>query len=768
MAPSDPQTPMAESANSSVRPIGSFVRLAPSLAVLIVAAYLALTGVWMRDNGFFARHPRTDAAFMRVETIPMVEALRDYGLGGLAKAAAAHSHRSPPGIHISAALAAGLDGSWALSPETLWHSTAFYGFVLAFGTWFLARNFGGRGFAVLVVFLTMASPVVMSGLRPFYRQFPMAVWVPLILHCLILSRGLIRPLPAFVAGALTGVAGCFKELVPLYVGGAAVVALGFGLATRGRRLHAIGGAIAGLAGMIATTWWWYGAHWRMITDYAGRVTSDAGQSQYSAAVPLASIERWLYYPQNWIENGAGFFPSLLLVVGAAALLVRRSTAAAPAVVPAVAPAVSPAVAPSAPSFAPSAATLVGARIVDTTERRRAALLITAAPLLAVPVLTIGQAAAFSQYTMPFAPVAALALASVMRALPGKHGPRIGVAAAVVAALWQTCLGLRPLTEDRQTVTIGGIAVVDRVDRMLTTDSDALGLVPGADAEPWPVREFADLILRTSPMPAPRLALMTRIECEYCNPHHLAYEAWRLGGLIQLSPQMPVKALGRGPEAKPLLETVDFVVFNHRVAPDPKARAPKTPLTQDQLSAYLKESGLPLEIIACREPTPLVRVSLLRVLRPGWRPLVVERSTLEERSVVRVANRYDNGWSLLGYELDREQDGAHRVTTFWEPGQDADGSWTMTAGFAEPDKKGVPIIWKSRLTRPFAGIPEGKVLTMVSGPLRAKPEQVAADAIDVGLSRKNPEGGWQSPKLLAGSRLRIPLDPKSNDKPTSRR
>ena len=224
MDSSDLQSPVAVGAKPALRPVGSFDRLAPWLAAFVVATYLALTGVWMHENGFFAREPRTDAAFMRLEAVRMVEALRDEGLPGLFEAARTHARRSPPGIHVSAALAAGMDGSWALSPRTLWYSTAVYGLVLAIGTWFLARNFGGRGFAALVVFLTLASPVVLSGLRPFYRQFPMAVWAPLILHCLILSRGLTRPLPALLAGALTGVACCFKELAPLYVGGAALAA----------------------------------------------------------------------------------------------------------------------------------------------------------------------------------------------------------------------------------------------------------------------------------------------------------------------------------------------------------------------------------------------------------------------------------------------------------------------------------------------------------------------------------------------------------------
>lgn len=647
----------------------------------ILALHLALTAEWMTRTGYFARPPAMDGPYFRMEVVPMLEGLERDGLAGWLEAGRIHDKRTPPLMHMVTALAAGLDGRGELPPEVLWRSTAFFWVVFALGVRRLARHFAGPWTSVLAMLLACSAPVVITWMRPYYRQLPMAAVEVWVLDALVRSRGFRRLGPSIAAGALAGLALLVKELVPVYVGGAVLVALVHGLAPAGARLRVGLHAAGALAAAALVASFWYREHWQLVVDYATGVTGEEGQVKWSLGVPFWSFERWLYYPLHFVNGGFG----LLLCLLAAALLGRELVGRK------------------------QRREIPGAASAPGPGSRWGAAALLAAVALAYPVITFGQIEGAATFTVDFVPAAAVGLAALLARCRPAGFRRAALGAALAACAWQTWASYRGPDDDRPIPESFPLQLAPRTDVIMTAKWRTCALREDPAAEPWPIAAFAERILREAPSSVPRLGLIPMWQDAHADSWNFAYEAWRLGGLIRPVGIHRAHVL-QGEALRALFAKIDFLVLAHREnGLDPAV----PPRTAADLRAMIEAQQLPLEILETREVTPLAVLSLLKVTRPWAGALVRPLRDLESGGVLPAAAAFANGWRLLGWLPSGIDERSFAVTTFWAPGADPPlpARISFTAEFAGAGR--LRAHWSGELAVPWGGLPPGSMLAIPS-------------------------------------------------------
>lgn len=670
--------------------------LARLLLIGILVLHVTLTFQWMRDNGYLARPPVRDGAHLRMQVIPMYEALEKDGVFGLIRAVVNHPDHVPPLVHMVAAIMTRLSGIRDINMTMLWRTMAFFWVIQGLGIYRLARNFGSRWVAVGAVAIACSCPVIITWMRPYYRQMPMTAILVWSLDALIRSDLLTRRRWAILGGFFFGTAMLAKELVPVYAGGACVLAVLLGLRfEKGRRKEVLINAGLFNVFVLLPMSVWYLEHWRLVADYTGRVTGDAGQALYSVGIPIWSLQRWIYYPTFFVTKGFGFVLTLVAVLAWG--LVRRH----------------------APHPAPPA---------ERRDVRFAGPLLFAAIAVTYPVITIGQTEGEATFLDAMMPAAAIGLAVNLAAI---HVRRIAWFARILcfgACLWQIHLSYRSPEEDRVAPDWTILRMVDRTDSIISSNFADMKLTASKDAEPWPNGDFAEKITETADQPMPRLGILPRLHCAYCDPFHIAYRGWRLGW--DFVPTQPTNTSTLLASFVDLMDHTDYLIISS--VPVLK----KDNATREELQAVIDQATLPLDILDSRVVTPTTTIHLLRVKRPWNEGMLRPRTILASAAVQPKDATFDNGWHVLGYQYHLIDPAHFAVTTYWDLKKTGPDGIRMVADVIyDPDVK--PLRWTIDFAKPPKKYdPEEQVLAITSDALPLPPGFTNPLRIHVGLEMRD--------------------------------
>jgi hypothetical protein len=618
--------------------------VAALLLVAICTTQSLLTWTWVDRNGFFERPLTSDAGWYRIDALKIKRAAESGGVFGYFKAGYEHERSHPPLVIMVAAAVALALGDDGISVEAALLAIQLFGVLHVVGAYRLARLFLSRGGAVGAAALSAFSLGAIAQLRPLYPQFPMTALVLWAYDGIARSDGFRRLRPSLVAGAFIGLATLAKMLAPLYVVGAALAALVFGLLRREDVGVRVRNAVfcAGLGALVAALW--FGAHFETTLAYFTRVTGEGGQEFFSRALPAASFGRWAYYAWHFLDGGVGWFAAPVYVAGivaGSALALRRSTDD------------------------------------DGRRRARAAAILAAAPLVAYAPLTLGQTAAGAFYLGPFAPLAAIAAVRFVATRRTKIA-RVALAAwlalasAAYVVLSQRAAGSpptgpvesAPLERDDAvlcpflpalpgaTFEDGGSALlVHLVPRVDSVFGSYLGFVRGRGAKPaetWPVDEFLDVVGRST-RASPVVFVGTPLEYPhpYAGHAHFKYEADRRGLPIRF--HSIESLLGTGADPIAVAASSDFLVVDERPYPGS--------MPAERVVQELRAVGVEGEMLMRRTPTSAGSLALVELRRAGSADGPRPASDLDLPGVRRADVLFENGWRLLGYRA--ETDGVGR-------------------------------------------------------------------------------------------------------------
>lgn len=649
-------------------------RLLATLAVLALGGLAGATQYrWMRENGFHARPPSSDATLYRIEAYSFLRALRDEGVGAWLTAIGRYDRYHPPLLQALGSLAGSSDG--ALGVRELQRVNLAFAALLAVGVYRLARRFLARPAAVGAVALALAAPAVLTSLRPFFPQLPMAACVVFALGELVRSRGFSKPGASAAAGAALGAAMLFKNLAPLYLAGGVLWSLTprGGFAPRRRRVL---GFLLFVGACVLVAGPWYVAHWNDVLAYVERVVGAGGQARYSKGVALWTAERWLYYAAAFV--GPGVAPPFAAAV-AVALLAHGVRALRPR--------------------------------LATASRSAGAVVATV--VVAYPTLTIGQVAGFAYYLLPLVPLGALAVATAVSAIPRPAVRAAAWAVAAAAAAFGASLALRPFTEDCAASARAPERFRPRVERFVTNIAEALSLEARPDAEPWPLAEFADAIAADPRTSVARIGLTADLAHPYVMSHNLAYELGRRGRL-GTSVNLHRLSTATAAEARTLLTGVDYLVVSDFRASNAKPRegtvGAALPADPARCVETLRRlTGVPLRLVAERRVTATSAVGLAVVERLAAPPCAAPASALADPHVGRIVAPFDNGWSLQGAELAPTGQGRAVVRTFWKVREASRTPVVLSVGVFGPDGRTA----LARTRRPVAAPPGAELSDLLA-------------------------------------------------------
>lgn len=604
-------------------------RRAAAGVLLIAAAQIALSAWWMHGNGFFDRPPFMDAGWFRVDAQLMVERARAEGISGWLAAPWDHARPHPPLLPWLAAGSALLtDG--AVDQFDQWLAQQVFGVLIAIGSYRLARNFGGRRFALFAAAAMTSAPVLLVSSRGVMPKFAMTGCVLLALDSLVRSDGLRRTRAALLAGVWGGLALLTMMLAPLYLAGAGLVVAGVGLRGGGRRGVVVRNAGLGVVAALAVCGWWYARHYEQTLNYARTVTGAEGQAIYSAGMGPWSLDRWLYYPTQLVNNGLGACVAAAVVLLAVADAVGRSLR----------------------RRTPAAA-------VESVAPRGAAAALCATGLVAFVVVTRGQTAGESQYAMPLAPLLALYAASALRGLP-TGAPRVAACAVYGAAtLFHVGVALRDFEHDLTTVRTGRIQWVGQADYYLAESARRRGGVPRPEAERWPLIEFVERMAELSPDGKIRFGAAAHHHHPFVNGGNLWFTAIRKGVDFE------ARSL-RGLPNPSDRQAADFVAFVDFMVVDALYhRGGFEAGETKRLLDVLKRGGAEIEVVATAKPTAVSELRLLRLLKRGASTTVEAESALEAPDVRRRDVAFEGGRRIVGER--RSEDGALELFVRTDPG-----------------------------------------------------------------------------------------------------
>ncbi len=594
-------------------------RRTAGLLGLLVFAHVGIQLWWMRTNGFFERPLTTDAAWHRLNTAPIFDALATDGVGGWIRAGLAHDHAHPPLMHMTAALCALPFGD--VTPESIAVTLALFSGLFVVGTFRFARNFLQGGPAVGVAALTACCPVAALTFRAFYPHAPMAALVVWALDALVRSRFLASFTWTLAFGLLAGLATLAKQIAPIYLGGATIAALVIGLRTAPSRSAVLRNALIGLLAAGAVVSPWYLAHFGKAMAYASQVVGAEGQTQFSKGVSFDSFERWAYYPMHFAQSGLGFILSAA-VMAALVWRLRRGGSAA-----------------------------------------NAGLFVTTVVSIDV-VLTLGQVAAKSAYVVNLAPLAMTLLGCAVAAMRPSAARRSVIGALLATAIVNAVMIYRPLEDDRPLGRIGDLALIPELDIWVGEFAREVGGRGTRVPEAWPVAEYAHKILATARRPVPHVAESSRTDPHpYVFQPNVEFAAMREGRRLDWRTLPDVRGVD---PAKVLaaLADVDYLILDERRFALQTAVAALTALR------------IPHAVLSEDAVTPVSKVSLVAIWRP-WEQLAIQpRRVVDEPSVRRVKVSWDNGWRLVGVRTSTHPGDVVAMESFWEcdaratPGQQA--------------------------------------------------------------------------------------------------
>jgi hypothetical protein len=676
-------------------------RRRPLLAVLVLGHALSW-GWWMERCGFFTRPTVEDAAVHRLRALQIMEAARADGVPGFVRGVAEHVGPQPPVLAASAALVGLVRGE--LDPFGVWLVTGGFGMLLGLGAYRLARRFGGGGFALAVAALTLSAPVVVAMQRPLYPQLPSVAVLVWAWDLLLRTDGFRRPWISLACGCVAGAAVLTKVLVAASIGAPALVAFLWGLkSAAGERRRVLGCGVLAAFGAVLVAGPWYLEHWPEVAAYAARVTGEEGQALYSGGVGLWTIERWTYFAVALANNGFTLPIAILVAAGLVRelLVLRRRRGSVIG---------SHGLASSSSSDAP-------ADFADRASRLTPGWVLVAAPLVDYPLLTVGQTSAYSVYVTSFVPLGAILAVRFATTRATSRGRLAAGAWLAAGALWCLFLVNRPFESDALPKgEIGPFQLVPRVDYNFAQFAAMAGGVSRREGERWPVEEYVELMLSRSPRARPRV---TAVPSDtgghlYLFRQNFEYAAQARGRSLEWISLTPFFRRADVAGAADLTAEADFAVVDEAKAP------------LEVVVGLLVARGVVVETLDRRTVTPSSTVALLQIRRPGERPALVPPSVLDEPGVVRALSRFENGWTMLGYERVVQPGGRFVLNTFWSldpPGTDGfdfesnvliDGKWSVKT--IQPAPAGEVAQDDSGGERPLA-------VFSARGPRGVAPEQI---------------------------------------------
>ncbi len=683
-------------------------RILAGLALRLAAVALsAVNASWLERNGFFERPYTSDAAWYRIDALMMKRGADD-GLLGWFRAGLAHARAHPPGVVMVAGLVASVRGDDGVSPFSGFLAIQIFAALYVFGSYRLARNFGGRGAAVGAALLAAAFPGILAHWRPLYPQFPMCAALVWCFDALLRTRGFTLRGRSIVFGVVAGGATMLKMLAPLYFGGSAAAVLVFGLVsaptTRKKTfLNVVLGAAAAMSIILP----WYAPNWHRVMGYATEVTGDAGQSMFSAALPQWSAPRWLFYPWHLLNGGVGWFfaPVFLAAVAAgvlATLRLRRSAAASQ-------------------SALQSASDPTGSQTAARTAAIRDGWILCAGPLVAFVPLTIGQTAAGPFYLSGFLVLAAILICRFVAGLRSQ-ALRVGLA-VLLGSAGIVYLGsaqrapeadlpvyfnaARPALKFREHPTADGRLPLEFLPRADDVYGSFLAFARGVGKNPpedWPNARIVTLIKARSTRPQPVLAQTTPFfyTHPYCGHPQIAYEAEMQG--VRLKYVEPESWTSAGLD--PLTEAAqcDYLLIDERPLPGL--------YSADLVLAGLKSRGVDGKIVLHERPTPWAAIALIEVRRPGIIAGPRPPTDLDAAGVRRTRVEYGNGYTLVGLRKQPGGDGKPVLNAWFETDPTAE-SPVLTHVYLNVDGKVVktakamlraPVLRGELFAATFEGLP----------------------------------------------------------------